>query len=125
MVRLRISIGIIIALLLICGAAVWGVGSATGQLLTTLSQLESAVQTADYESAAEAEARLSDQWEHASAWLRLAVSKTAVQEISGEISRLGPLIESENDELSAELAELRSRLDELKAAEYPSIDRVF
>lgn len=125
MVRLRISIGIIIALLLICCGAVWGVGSATGHLLAALSQLEASVRTEDYTKAAEAEARLTAEWEDARPWLRLAVSKTAIQEMNHDIARIAPLIESENDELSAELSALRSRLDELKSAGFPTIDRIF
>lgn len=125
MVRVRISIGIVSALLLICSAAVWGIGAETGRLLTTLSRLEESVQAEDYTQAAETESYLSAEWEDARPWLRLAVSKTQIQEVSDAIARLAPLIETENEELAAELSALRSRLDELKSAEYPTIDRIF
>lgn len=125
MSRLRIAIGIIAALLLLCGSAVWGVGVQTGRLLIQVRTLEEAVRAEDYPAAAQTEQQLSRQWERTTPWLRVAVSKSEVQAVSESIARIRPMIETENDELSAELAVLRDRLTELQHSEYPTADRIF
>ena len=55
----------------------------------------------------------------------MLVSSDKLTQIGGALSRLIPLIDTENDELGAEIATSRTLLEQLYYGEIPVLNRLF
>ena len=68
---------------------------------------------------------LNQAWSHATPRLNMLVSSDKLTQIGGALSRLIPLIDTENDELGAEIATSRTLLEQLYYGEIPVLNRLF
>ena len=125
MSRIRLSGCILIAIVSLCiFSAVYVRRSCLG-LLDTLSRVEVHAGKEEYAAAAKAAAELNDDGSRLMPRLNMLVSSDKLTQIGGELSRLTPLIDTENDELGAELAESRTLLEQLYYGEIPLLSRLF
>lgn len=79
----------------------------------------------DISGAAEKAREINDEWEHFREWASVLLKYDKLVEIDRLCSRIVHLAENEEDEMTAELAELRDMLEMLKSGETPLWNSVF
>lgn len=125
MSRIRLSGCILLAIVSICIFSAVYVRRSCLALLDTLARVEVYTQQEDYGAAAQAAVTLNEEWSRRMPRLNMLVSSDKLTQIGGELSRLTPLIASENDELGAEIATSRTLLEQLYYGEIPVLNRLF
>lgn len=125
MSRIRLSGCILAAIVSICIFSAVYVRRSCLEMLDILARVQVHTEQADYAAATQAAVELNQAWSHATPRLNMLVSSDKLTQIGGALSRLIPLIDTENDELGAEIATSRTLLEQLYYGEIPVLNRLF
>ena len=125
MTRVKISTAI---LLLLVGISVFSsiwVNRSCDNMLGEIDIIHELVENEDNESAAENARKMNADWERFREKASVLLKYDKLVEIDRLCSRIVHLAENEEDEMAAELAELRDMLEMLKSGETPLLTSVF
>ena len=114
MVRIKISLGIIIAMLVMSVSGIFILNYKTDRVLELLNETRSYSDKGDSEKALEAADSLEKEWEKYHTYASVQTS----------MSRLKPLIEKDNDELNAEFENAKSGLEWIIESEIPKLTNI-
>jgi len=125
MTRVKISGAI---LLLLIGVSIFSslwVNRRCDAMLSQIDVICGLEENGDISGAAEKAREINDEWEHFREWASVLLKYDKLVEIDRLCSRIVHLAENEEDEMTAELAELRDMLEMLKSGETPLLNSVF
>ena len=125
MTRVRIAVCILAALILMSAGSVFAVRRCCDHLLSSLHQLSAAEEKGDSETAKELCRSTLEQWDSVQWILKLCVSYDKLGEAEITLQRLEPMIESDCDELGAELMAAETMLRHISEEETPYLTNVF
>lgn len=125
MTRIGISIGIISALVTACTASGIYLCRQCGKMITLIDSAYSAAVEGDTEKTSELAAEFSEEWHDFCELAHIAVRSDKLSEIESKAARVSPLAESDCDELTAELSELKRLVVQLRDGEMPTFGRIF
>ena len=125
MVRIKICLGIIIAIIFLSILGVWILDCQTDEVIKLLDETKSYSDASETDKALEAVEKLESQWEKYHTFASILVRNDKISSVQTSISRLRPLIEKENDELNAEFANARSSLQWIVESEIPRLTNIF
>lgn len=125
MTRVKISGGILLLLIIISiFSSVW-INRRCNAMLVTVSEISRTVGKGRNDEASECAKRLNADWESFREGASVLLKNDKLTEIDRLYSRIVYLAENEEDEMAAELAELRDMLEMLKSSETPLLTSVF
>lgn len=124
MVRLKIGIGIIAAIIVVC---IWGfivLKHETNQLVESIDKTRSLANSGKTEEALESVDNLLKDWEEYHVYASVLVNNDKISAVQSSVSRLKPLIENQNDELNAEFETAESALKWIVESEIPRLTNI-
>lgn len=107
--RVKLAGSVLAALALLCGYAFRTVRSICMELLTMQARAENAV-TAHQTNVRDAVTALTDTWEQHGTALQFLVAGNVLGELDDSMNRLLPMLDADCDELTAELAAVKSNI---------------
>lgn len=125
MTRVKISGAI---LLLLIGVSIFSslwVNRRCDAMLSQIDVICGLEENGDISGVAEKAREINDEWERFREWASVLLKYDKLVEIDRLCSRIVHLAENEEDEMTAELAELRDMLEMLKSGETPLWNSVF
>ena len=122
--RIKICLGIIIAIIILSILGIFVLDSKTDKMIKLLDETKSYSDSGNTQKALEAVGRLEDEWEHYHIFASVLVRNDKISSVQTSMSRLRPLIEKENDELNAEFANARSSLEWIVESEVPRLTNI-
>lgn len=123
--RIKICLGVIIAIICLSVTGLWILDVKTGKVIELLDETQSYSDANETQKSLEAVGKLEDEWESYHTFASILVRNDKISSVQTSISRLRPLIEKENDELNAEFANARSNLQWIVESEIPRITNIF
>ena len=125
MTRVRISVGVLLLLIIISiFSSVW-INRRCDSMLSEVELIHELAENGDAEAVTGKARELNDEWERFREGASVLLKYDRLIEIDRLCSRIVHLAENEEDEMAAELAELRDMLEMLKSGETPLITSVF
>lgn len=125
MKRVRISAGILMAMIALGIFFNFRISKGCEKLIELTELTEQAADSNDNEKALEYAREFESEWDSFHNEAIFMIKGEKLSEIDNCYIRIVPLIESDNDELSAELAELKNILIHTKKSELPIIYNIF
>lgn len=122
--RIKICLGIIIAIIILSVIGVWTLDCKTDKIIDLLDETKKYSDSGNTQKALEAVDRLENEWEKYHTFASILVRNDKISSVQTSMSRLRPLIEKENDELNAEFANARSGLEWIVESEIPLITNI-
>lgn len=111
MVRIKISLGVIIAIIVMSVSSIFILNYKTDRVLELLNETRSYSDKGDSKKALEAAESLEKEWEKYHTYASVFVRNDKITSVQTSMSRLKPLIEKDNDELNAEFENAKSGLE--------------
>lgn len=115
--RIKISITILAAMVIFSSLSGWFIHNRCGRIVENLTEIENLIAEGDYENAEKSAKSLEKYWNRFSNAAVMFVRSDKLTEAESNFSRIIPLIQTENDELSAELSELKDRIQHISDSE--------
>lgn len=115
--RIKISITILAAMVIFSGFSGGFIHNRCGRIVENLTEIENLIAEGDYENAEKSAKSLEKYWNRFSNAAVMFVRSDKLTEAESNFSRIIPLIQTENDELSAELSELKDRIQHISDSE--------
>lgn len=119
MVRIKISLGIVAAIIILSVAGIFMLDHKTDRIIKLLDETRSYSDEDNYEKAIESVDNLMNEWEEYHTFASIFVRNDKITNAETSMSKLKPLIEKENDELNAEYENARSCLEWIIESEIP------
>lgn len=123
--RVKICLGIIIAIIIVSISAIFYLDMKTDEIIKLIDETKNYSDIKDTEEALKAVDKLEKQWEKYHVYASILVRNDKISSVQTSISRLRPLIEKENDELNAEFANAKSNLKWIVESEIPRFTNIF
>ena len=117
-----------LTLFLLVGISVFSgiyINMSCNKIIDKIEQIDVSSHRNDMESAAKTASELMDEWEKFNKIASLLIHNDKLTEAQFSLARILPLIESENDELGAELSELKSAVEHISEGEKPILRNIF
>ena len=124
MVRIKISIGIIAAIIILGVAGIFVLDHKTDRVIDMLEETKKYSDAGDTQMAIEAVGKLEQEWERYHTFASIFVRNDKITSVQTSMSRLRPLIEKDNDELNAEYENVRSGLEWKIESENPKFSNI-
>jgi hypothetical protein len=125
MTRVKISAAILLILIALSAfTSVW-VNRRCNEMLGDINRLSIMAENGESEALAENARELGEKWERFRQWAPVLLKYDKLVEADRISARIIQLAENEDDELKAELSELRELLEMLKSGETPLWNSVF
>ena len=124
MVRIKISLGIVIAIIVLSVSGIFVLDYKTDRVLKLLEETRSYSDEGDNEKALEAADSLEKEWEKYHTYASIFVRNDKITNVPTSMSRLKPLIEKDNDELNAEFENAKSGLEWIIESEIPKLTNI-
>ena len=115
--RIKISMGILALMVVFSGLSGFFVHKNCAELVSEIATIEKFVSDGDLESAEKSAKLLEKNWNRFSKAAVLFVRSDKLTEAESTVSRIIPLIQTDCDELTAELSELKSRIIHISDSE--------
>ncbi|MGN0614068.1 MAG: DUF4363 family protein [Porcipelethomonas sp.] len=122
--RVKISLGIVIGIILISIIGLVALDHETDEIIALLDRTKEYSDQGDTRKALEAAEEFEEEWEKYHSLASVFVRNDKITNIQTSVSRLRPLIEKENDELNAEIANARSGLEWIVESEIPRLTNI-
>ncbi len=123
--RVKICLGIIIAIIIISISGIFYLDIKTDEIIKLIDETKKYSDMNDTENALKSVNELEKKWEKYHIYASILVRNDKISSVQTSISRLRPLIEKENDELNAEFANARSNLQWIVESEIPRFTNIF
>ena len=124
MVRIKISLGIVVAIIVLSVSGIFVLDYKTDRVLKLLEETRSYSDEGDNEKALEAADSLEKEWEKYQTYASIFVRNDKITNVQTSMSRLKPLIEKDNDELNAEFENAKSGLEWIIESEIPKLTNI-
>ena len=124
MVRIKISLGVIIAIIVMSVSSIFILNYKTDRVLELLNETRSYSDKGDSKKALEAAESLEKEWEKNHTYGSVFVRNDKITSVQTSMSRLKPLIEKDNDELNAEFENAKSGLEWIIESEIPKLTNI-
>lgn len=124
MVRIKISIGIIAAIIILGVAGIFVLDHKTDRVIDMLEETKKYSDAGDTQMAIEAVGKLEQEWERYHTFASIFVRNDKITSVQTSMSRLRPLIEKDNDELNAEYENVKSGLEWIIESEIPKLSNI-
>lgn len=124
MVRIKISLGIVIAIIVLSLSGLWLLDHKTDRIIELLDETRSYSDKGETEKALESVETLLQKWEKYHSYASIFVRNDKITNVETSMSRLKPLIENENDELNAEYENARTNLEWIVESEIPKFSNI-
>lgn len=124
MVRIKISLGIVIAIIILSISGIFVLDYKTDRVLELLNETRRYSDEGDDEMTLEAVERLEKEWEKYHTYASVFVRNDKITNVQTSMSRLKPLIEKDNDELNAEFENAKSGLEWIIESEIPKLTNI-
>lgn len=124
MVRIKISLGIVVAIIVLSVSGIFVLDYKTDRVLELLEETRSYSDEGDNEKALEAADNLEKEWEKYHTYASIFVRNDKITNVQTSMSRLKPLIEKDNDELNAEFENAKSGLEWIIESEIPKLTNI-
>ena len=124
MVRIKISLGVIIAIIVMSVSSIFILNYKTDRVLELLNETRSYSDKGDSKKALEAAESLEKEWEKSHTYASVFVRNDKITSVQTSMSRLKPLIEKDNDELNAEFENAKSGLEWIIESEIPKLTNI-
>lgn len=124
MVRIKISIGIIAAIIILGVAGIFVLDHKTDRVIDMLEETKKYSDASDTQMAIEAVGKLEQEWERYHTFASIFVRNDKITSVQTSMSRLRPLIEKDNDELNAEYENVKSGLEWIIESEIPKFSNI-
>lgn len=124
MVRIKISLGVIIAIIVMSVSSIFILNYKTDRVLELLNETRSYSDKGDSEKALEAADSLEKEWEKYHTYASVFARNDKITSVQTSMSRLKPLIEKDNDELNAEFENAKSGLEWIIESEIPKLTNI-
>ena len=124
MVRIKISLGVIIAIIVMSVSSIFILNYKTDRVLELLNETRSYSDKGDSKKALEAAESLEKEWEKYHTYVSVFVRNDKITSVQTSMSRLKPLIEKDNDELNAEFENAKSGLEWIIESEIPKLTNI-
>ena len=124
MVRIKISLGIVVAIIVLSVSGIFVLDYKTDRVLKLLEETRSYSDEGDNEKALEAADSLEKEWEKYHTYANIFVRNDKITNVQTSMSRLKPLIEKDNDELNAEFENAKSGLEWIIESEIPKLTNI-
>ncbi len=125
MVRIKISLGIVVAIIVLSVSGIFVLDYKTDRVLKKLlEETRSYSDEGDNEKALEAADSLEKEWEEYHTYASIFVRNDKITNVQTSMSRLKPLIEKGNDELNAEFENAKSGLEWIIESEIPKLTNI-
>lgn len=119
MVRIKISLGIVAAIIVLSVFGIFLLDHKTDRIIELLDETRSYSDEENNEKAIESVEKLMNEWEKYHTYASIFVRNDKITNVETSMSRLKPLIEKDNDELNAEFENARSCLEWIIESEIP------
>ncbi len=124
MVRVKISIVIIAAIIIFGISGIIILDNKTDRIISMLDQTQALSSEGKTAEAAELADEMNREWENYQKTASIFVRNEKISSVQTSISRLKPLIENDNDELNAEFENAKSSLKWIIESEIPKISNI-
>lgn len=124
MVRIKISLGIVVAIIVLSVSGIFVLDYKTDRVLKLLEETRSYSDEGDNEKALESADSLEKEWEKYHTYASIFVRNDKITNVQTSMSRLKPLIEKDNDELNAEFENAKSGLEWIIESEIPKLTNI-
>ena len=124
MVRIKISIGIIAAIIILGVAGIFVLDHKTDRVIDMLEEAKKYSDAGDTQMAIEAVGKLEQEWERYHTFASIFVRNDKITSVQTSMSWLRPLIEKDNDELNAEYENVKSGLEWIIESEIPKFSNI-
>ena len=124
MVRIKISLGIVVAIIVLSVSGIFVLDYKTDRVLKLLEETRSYSDEGYNEKALEAADSLEKEWEKYHTYASIFVRNDKITNVQTSMSRLKPLIEKDNDELNAEFENAKSGLEWIIESEIPKLTNI-
>ncbi|MGN0580776.1 MAG: DUF4363 family protein [Ruminococcus sp.] len=125
MTRMKISAGILAALTIICiGFGIY-IRLRCNKLIGMIDETYTYAIAGDTENVSGSAAEFAEKWSDFHNFAHIIVRSDKLSEIEAKAARIAPLAESDCDELTAEISELKKLVIQLRDGEIPSLGRIF
>lgn len=124
MVRIKISLGIIIAIIVLSLSGLWILNFKTNSIIELLDETRNYSDQGKIEKAMESADSLLQEWEKYHTYASIFVRNDKITNVETSMSRLKPLIEKDNDELNAEFENAKSGLEWIIESEIPKLTNI-
>ncbi len=123
--RVKICLGIVIAIIIISISGIFFLDSKTDKIIELIEETKKYSDMGDTEKALESVGVLEQEWDKYHTYASILVRNDKISSVQTSISRLRSLIEKENDELNAEFANAKSNLEWIVESEIPRFTNIF
>ena len=123
--RVKLCFGILITIIIFGIAGIVIIENKTNNVIDMIDETKSYSDSGDTEKAMESVAELEKEWEKYHRLASILIRNDKISAVQESVSRLRPLIESENDELNAEYATAKNSLKWIIESEIPRITNIF
>lgn len=110
---------ILCVIILYSVSAIFIIGHENSRIVSVLDEIQSGLDSGDTDSAAKSAEKLEKLWLGYERRMSLFVNDTKLAELNTSVAKVRPYCEEANDELEAELQNIRHRLDLIFKAEIP------
>ena len=124
MVRIKISLGIVIAIIILSVSGIFVLYHKTDRVIELLDETKKYSDEGDIEKALDAVGALEREWEKYHGYASVFVRNDKITNVQTSMSRLRPLIEKDNDELNAEFENAKSGLEWIIESEIPKFSNI-
>ena len=124
MVRIKISLGIVVAIIVLSVSGIFVLDYKTDRVLKLLEETRSYSDEGDNEKALESADSLEKEWEKYHTYASIFVRNDKITNVQTSMSRLKPLIEKDNDEFNAEFENAKSGLEWIIESEIPKLTNI-
>ncbi len=123
----RIKISFAILLILIGSAFYFGdrINRSGKRLIATISEIQSEKHSSDKQAVKKGAAKLENEWEKFYKESDFVIRNDKLIEAERTVSRIKSLAENDNDELDADLSELKSSIEYIINSEMPYFHNIF
>lgn len=119
MIRIKISFGIIIAIIILGISGFFVLRHETDEIMGMIDETKSYSDSENTEDAIKSVDKLIDKWDKFHTYASIFINNDKISDVQESISRLKALIETDNDELNAEFDTAKSALKWIVESEIP------
>lgn len=119
MIRIKISFGIIIAIIILGISGFFVLQHETEEIMGMIDETKSYSDSENTEDAIKSVDKLIDKWDKFHTYASIFINNDKISDVQESISRLKALIETDNDELNAEFDTAKSALKWIIESEIP------
>ena len=119
MIRIKISFGIIISIIVLGVSGFFVLRNETYELIGLIDETKSYSDSANTEEALKSADKLLKKWDKFHTYASVFINNDKISDVQESVSRLKALIETDNDELNAEYDSAKSTLKWIVESEIP------